>query len=110
MKKTFAIAIAALLAGSLTGMARATAVREVRQQVVSYADLNLESEADAAILLSRIESAARRLCSVGISPMPLELQRHLRMCVEDATARAVADVNAPPLTRRGQIVVRNTIE
>src|SRR4030095_3278225 len=110
MKKTFAIAVAALLAGSLAGMAQATAVRDVRQQVVSYADLNLDSETDAATLLSRIESAARKVCGVNLTPVPIELQYHLRMCAEDATARAVADVNAPLLTRRVQIVVRNTIE
>ena len=104
--KTFAIAIAAVLAGSLTGMAHATSVRDVRQQVVSYADLNLESEADAATLLKRIESAARKVCGVGISPVPMELQFSLQMCAKDATARAVADVNAPLLTRRGELVVR----
>ena len=110
MKKTLVIATAALLAGSLAGMAHATtAVRGVQQQVVSYADLNLENEADAALLLSRIESAARKVCGLRLSPVPLELQYHLRACAEDATARAVADVNAPLLTRR-EITVRNIVE
>jgi UrcA family protein len=110
MKKTFAFAFAALLAGSLSGMAHATAARDVRQQVVSYADLNLESEGDAAILFSRIQSAARKVCGLGRGVMPIELQFHLQTCADDATARAVADVNAPLLTRKGQIVVQNTIE
>jgi UrcA family protein len=107
MKKTVALALVALLAGSLSGMAHATAVRGVQQQVVSYADLNLENDADAAILFSRIESAARKVCGVHIGPVPLELQFNLRMCAEEATARAVNDVNAPLLTRRSEIVVRN---
>jgi UrcA family protein len=110
MKKTFAFAAAALLAGSLAGMAQATTpVRNVHQQVVSYADLNLESEADAAILLSRIESAARKVCGYYLSPVPIELQSNLRTCAKEATARAVVDVNAPLLTRR-EIVVLNIVE
>jgi UrcA family protein len=110
MKKTFAIAFAALLAGSLAGMAHATAVRDVRQEAVSYADLNLESEADAAILLRRIQSAARKVCGLSRGLIPLEIQLHLQACVDEATARAVADVNAPLLTRKGEIVVQNMIK
>jgi UrcA family protein len=110
MKKTVVLASVALLAGSLTGMAHATStVRGVERQVVHYADLNLENEADAAILFSRIKSAARKVCGLGISPLPLAMQYHLQMCADDATARAVADVNAPLLTRR-EIVVRNIVE
>jgi UrcA family protein len=111
MKKTFAIAAAALLAGSLAGMAQATTpVRStIHQQVVSYADLNLENEADAAILLSRIESAARKVCGYYLTPVPIELQSNVRTCAKDATARAVADVNAPLLMRR-DIVVLNIVE
>ena len=74
---------------------------------MTYADLNLESEADAAILLGRIESAARKVCGVKQMLIPMELKSPLHACVEDATARAVADVNAPKLTRQGQLVVRN---
>lgn len=111
MKKTFALASVALLAGSLTGLAHATTtVRGVEQQVVRYSDLNLENEADAAILFSRIKTAARKVCGLGgVSPLPLAMQYHLQMCAEDATARAVADVNAPLLTRR-EIVVLNIVE
>lgn len=112
MKKTFAIAIAALLASSVTGMAQATTTTGVRngveQQVVRYGDLNLESEADAAILFSRIKSAARKVCGLkGVSPLPLAMQFRMQACADDATARAVADVNAPLLTSRGELVVRN---
>jgi UrcA family protein len=109
MKKTLAIAAAALLAGSVAHLAQATVARNVRQQVVKYADLNLQSEADAAVLLSRIESAARKVCGLHAGPLPIELQVHLRTCAVEATARAVADVNAPLLTRR-EIVVRNIVE
>lgn len=109
MKKTFVLAATALLAVSLAGMAHATTTvrRNMQQQVVSYADLNLESEADAATLLSRIESAARKVCGLDrASFRPFALQFKLQVCANEATARAVNDVNAPLLTGR-QIVVRN---
>ncbi len=107
--KMFAIAAAALLAGSLAGMAHATTTaKNVQRQVVSYADLNLENAADAAILHKRIQSAARKVCGVYTSPVPLELTSPLRACAADATARAIAEVNAPLLSRN--IVVRNITE
>jgi UrcA family protein len=109
MKKTFVLAATALLAVSLAGMADATTTvrRNMQQQVVSYADLNLDSVADAATLLSRIEHAARKVCGLDrASFLPFALQFELQVCAKEATARAVNDVNAPLLTRR-QIVVRN---
>ncbi|MGH8236347.1 MAG: UrcA family protein [Steroidobacteraceae bacterium] len=106
--KTSAIAIAAVLAVSLTGMAQATTTaRKVYQQVVSYGDLNLENEADAAILHGRIKSAARNVCGMKQTLIPIELKSPVHACVEDAMARAIADVNAPKLTRQGRLVVRN---
>jgi UrcA family protein len=107
MKKTFVLAATALLAVSLAGMAHATTAvrRNMVQQVVSYGDLNLENEADAATLLSRIESAARKVCGLNrVTVLPLAMQYELQVCANEATARAVNDVNAPLLTRR-QIVV-----
>ena len=107
--KKFAIA-AAVMAGCLIGTAQATAPVRAFQQVVRYSDLNLESKADAAILLGRIESAARKVCGLRRSgPMPLEIQARLQMCADDATARAVADVNAPQLTRHSEIAVSSTV-
>ena len=104
--KTSAIAIGALLAICLTGMAQATTTgRKVYQQVVRYGDLNLENEADAAILHGRIKSAARNVCGMRQMLIPIELKSPVHACVEDAMARAIADVNAPTLTRQGQLVV-----
>jgi len=90
---------------SLAGMAHATTTvrRNVQQQVVSYGDLNLENEVDAATLLSRIESAARKVCGLDrVSFLPFALQYELQVCANEATARAVNDVNA-----RRQIVLSN---
>jgi UrcA family protein len=111
MMKTFAIACATLLTGCLAATAQATVNRDVQREVVRFADLDLQSDADAAILVGRIESAARKVCGLRqASPLPLEIVARLRVCAKDATARAIADVNAPTLLRHREIVVRNTIE
>ena len=112
--KTFAIAVATLLTGCLAATAQATVpVKGVQQQVVRYGDLNLASQADSAILLGRIKSAARSVCGLRAGvPMPLEIQSRLQVCVEDATARALSEVDASAsmLKRNGEIVVRNAFE
>lgn len=106
--KTSALAIAALLAVCVTGMAQATSTtarKVVYQQVVSYGDLNLANEGDARILHRRIVSAAHKVCGLSQALIPIEIKSHLHACVEDATARAIADVNSPTLTRQGQLTV-----
>ena len=106
--KTSAIAIAALFAVCLTGTAQATtAARKGYQEVVRFGDLNLANEADAAILHGRIKTAARKVCGLSQMPIPIEIKSSLHVCVQKATERAVADVNAPKLTRYGELVVRN---
>jgi UrcA family protein len=109
--KTFAVATAAvLLTACVIGPAQATTNRALRQEVVSYADLNLDSEADTAILLGRIKSAARKVCGLRRKDLiPIELSTRLEICANDAAARAIAHVSSPLLTRRGQIVVRNEL-
>ena len=94
--KTLALVFATLVTGCLAGTANATApVSDLRQQVVSYADLNLESKADATTLLSRITSAARSVCGVrNAGPMPIEFRVRLERCADQAIARAVADIDA----------------
>ena len=100
--KSLALVLATMMTGCVAMTAQATApVRKVQQQVVSYADLNLESEFGAGILLIRIKSAARNVCGLSNpSVMPLAILDRLEACSEDAIARAVAEVNAPLLTRR----------
>ena len=111
--KMFAIAFATLLTGCLAVTAQATVpVKGVQQQVVRYGDLNLASQADASILLGRIKSAARSVCGLHQGmPMPIEIQSRLQACASDATARALADVDASAsLKRSGEIVVLNAFE
>lgn len=96
--KTLAL-VTTLLIGSLAASANATtttaSTENVRRAVVSFADLDLETQAGATTLLRRITFAARRVCGVydgGL--MAIEFRAQLHRCAEQATARAVADVDA----------------
>jgi UrcA family protein len=92
--------LATTLIGALTLYAVSTAgfaaaPRDVRHQVVTFADLDLTRPAGAQELYYRFQYAARNLCQTYDS-------RGDRDCIKQAIARAVADVGAPLLTTRHQ--------
>ena len=96
--KTTAL-VTTLLMGCLAATAHATTTRtattETRQAVVSYSDLDLETQSGAKTLLRRIKFAARRVCGVNdVGLIAMEFRAQLHRCAEQATARAVADVDA----------------
>jgi UrcA family protein len=97
---TRALVFTALLIGCLAGAAHATttAARNVPHEVVSYADLNIANEADAAILLQRVKAAARRVCIRSGALLALDSHNPVQRCADDATGRAMADVNARTVT------------
>ena len=94
--KTLASAAIVIAAFQVTGVAVAGSLADVpRRQVVRFADLDLTREAGAATLLGRLQAAAREVCE----PLKSEwLDSH--RCMDQALARAVAEVNAPALTDR----------
>lgn len=97
--KTLPLLFAAVLASlTVTAAQAASPDREIRQKVVSYADLNLDQGADAQTLYQWIKSAARDVCGTP-SVLMLSVSSLTKSCAEDATERAIADVNAPSLTR-----------
>ena len=98
--KTPALALTALLVGCLASTAQATttAAKNLPSEVVSYADLDIANEADAAILLQRVQAAARRVCIRSGALLSLDFHNPLQRCANDATARAMEDVNARSLT------------
>ena len=99
--KTIALALATMMIGGAAMTAHTTApVRIMVQEPVSYHDLNLETELGAEMLLTRIQSAARKVC-IQANPdlMRPNIRDQRQSCTEDATARAVASINAPLLTR-----------
>jgi UrcA family protein len=101
--KTFALALATMMIGSVATTAHATApVRKVFfEEPVSYQDLNLDTELGVDTLLTRIQSAAHKVCIRANPDLMLPTIRDKRRnCTEESTARAVAAINAPLLTQR----------
>ncbi|HEY7640227.1 MAG TPA: UrcA family protein [Steroidobacteraceae bacterium] len=94
--ETRTLVIIALLVGCLAGPAQATttAGKNMPYEVVSYADLNIANEADAALLLQRVQAAAHRVCIRSGALLALDFHNPMQRCTDDATARAMADVNA----------------
>lgn len=100
--KTLALTLATMMTGCVAMTAHATAPAvQVHQELVSYDDLNLQSEFGAGTLLIRIKFAARRVCGLA-NPVLMQpsFADRLQSCTEESTARAVAEIGAPLLTRR----------
>jgi UrcA family protein len=100
---TFRIALITAITTSLAVAAHASApapatAPESETRLIKYADLDLSHNADVRRLYHRIRTAAREACGGSYLLAPL-MARDLKRCAEDATARAVARVNAPSLTR-----------
>jgi UrcA family protein len=100
---TRALVFTTLLIGCLAGTAQATttAAGNAPQEVVSYADLDIANEADAAILLQRVKAAAHRVCIRSGALLTLDFPDPVQRCVNEATGRAIADVNARSVTVAG---------
>jgi UrcA family protein len=62
--------------------------------VVSYADLNLSSASDRAILEARVERAINHVCGVDRSERQLTQRRESERCVNETTPNALAAINA----------------
>ena len=92
---TVVVAVLATSAGSVLA-AGDSAKPPLRNSIVRYGDLNLESPQGAHAMLSRIKSAARSVCE----PKPDTLYGidEWEACVSKATADAVANLNAPAVT------------
>jgi UrcA family protein len=98
--KTLFLACTSMLALT-AGVANATSSSaETREQVVSYADLDLEDGAGAAALMQRIRAAARVVCRTpGVEWTTLDAFLRAQRCRELAIEQAVERVGATSLTR-----------
>lgn len=96
--KTLPIVLVTVLSSALSPSTNAAVQTETRAAEVNYADLDLTNEAGAERLYLRIRSAARSVCGTPGLLQIINVSR-IRQCAEDATARAIAEVNSPTLTR-----------
>jgi UrcA family protein len=90
-----------LLATSLSSLAAvattASTEDDIPSRVVKFADLDLTHSQGAAVLYTRISTAARAVCLPQYNWM-MEMRAISAQCRSQAIARAVAGVNAPALT------------
>ena len=95
---TVAIAVGAL-ALAPAAMAEPDVVRPV-SATVSYADLDLSTEAGARAMLQHIRFTARDMCGSEPvhSPLTPRAPTQFRNCVIDAVDSAIAGLDAPVLT------------
>lgn len=92
---TFLLSALAVVASSF---AMADTAVTVKSEVVKYDDIRLISNVGAAVLYGRLRSAAERACGGPIDRQQMAIEARYRACVDDAVAKAVADVNQPLLT------------
>ena len=95
------IAFVVLAAAPITMLASVAPAHESADApahlAVSYADLNLDSDAGTAVLYMRLKQAARQVCGDWDTR---DLSRGLAAtaCINKAMSHAVARVNSPMLT------------
>lgn len=102
---TFAAVSSLCLASIARSEPSAARTEQVGSVRVGYADLDLQKEADARVLLGRLERAAYTAC--GGNPkfdrsyelMPSYTQQVYRACRETALVRAVDNIRSPTLSR-----------
>ena len=82
----------ALLSPAIAGAAESDNGLQVK---VSYADLDLETDAGATQLYQRLAGAARRVCDDGSEG--LRAEQAMRACQADTLARAVGHVGSAKL-------------
>jgi UrcA family protein len=68
------------------------------KQVVTYKDLNLNSDAGTKVLYKRIQGAADEVCG-KVDVRDLQGMSVRKACLDRAISQAVAAVNSPMLTR-----------
>jgi UrcA family protein len=99
------IAAMGIIAAAQSAFAASDVKRiEVGRVTVKYADLDLDTRADARVMLTRLQKAAFRACGgdprlhPDYSFMWPYLEKVYQDCRNDAVSRAVGAVNAPLLT------------
>ena len=92
-----AVAIA-LPAAALAGAPDQAADNSIK---VSYADLNIQSEAGARVLYARLKRASEKACNVeSLSELgSVDRARNARVCYDEVLSNAVENIDSDALTR-----------
>ena len=83
--------------GVLDSTARAAETPQYDRTIVSYGDLNLDSQQGAKALYARLRNGAEEVCS-SFEGRDVFFKRLWQTCFDQAVAAAVVQVNNPGLT------------
>ena len=89
---------------STIATARAADAEQRRTMVVSYADLNVDSEKGAKVLYARLQQAAQDVCS-PLESRDLPAKSKWQRCYDSAMSSAVGQVNKIAVTKLYQASV-----
>jgi UrcA family protein len=92
---------------SVSGKAQAAEPAPSYTSIVSYGDLNLDSEQGAKVLYARIRSAAGSVCS-SLEGRNLTERKFWQGCFDKAVAGAVGQVNNTRVTALHNQMVNHT--
>jgi UrcA family protein len=92
------LASASLSLTAVTNALAQTAAPAPPRMIVRYDDLNLSSDAGTALLLHRLERAARHVCGDTGERQPLAQLAEIWRCDAQSLEAAIAAVNAQKLT------------
>ena len=96
MNKFPTLILTAALA-TISQFAHADTSTTPKQVIIHFADLDLDGFAGVAALYSRLQHAARQVCSPLESKLPERAGAYKR-CTADAMSRAVTQVDQPALS------------
>ena len=95
----FLAAVAAVCLASVTIVAHADQAADgLPTRTVRYSDLNLNTQAGAAVLYQRIRNAAKEVCG-DVDSLQLARVAAAKPCIDRAVFSSVRSVNNPILTR-----------
>ncbi|HEY0683272.1 MAG TPA: UrcA family protein [Steroidobacter sp.] len=113
VKSALALSVGATLLGhSLLAQAdhRIETVIAVPSIKVSYSDLDISKSSGLELLYSRIQHAARSVCSFDDqAPMELAKGQAVRTCYRSAVDNAVSQINRPMLTALHRVKSRQAL-
>jgi UrcA family protein len=92
-----AVTIVALVCAVSAGRAQASEASQPLTKKVTYGDLNLDTESGAKALYARLRYAAKYVCS-SYESKELSRQKVWQICVNNALASAVQQINKPMVT------------
>lgn len=112
VKSAFALSLGATLLGhSVLAYAdhRIETVIALPSVTVSYRDLDISKPWGLEVLYSRIQSAARGVCSLDQPPRELARAHAARTCYRSAVDNAVNQINRPMLTALHRVKSRQAL-